>query len=34
MKKMMLILSIVVALDHLVLDGELVVKQVRRLLDA
>ncbi len=31
MHKLMIVLAIVVALDHLVLDGELLIKQVQRL---
>jgi len=31
MKKVMLLVSLLLAVDHLLLDGELVVKQLRRL---
>jgi hypothetical protein len=31
MKKVMLLVSLLLAVDHLLLDGELIVKQLRRL---
>jgi hypothetical protein len=31
MRKLLLLLTVVVAIDHLLLDGELVINQVRRL---
>lgn len=31
MRKLLLLLSFVIAIDHLLLDGELVINQIRRL---